>query len=424
MFNVDVNGLHSPRRRRRRIKRKLFLIQMSVEVFAYSTPRYKRLAETWKRSIPFQKWTLVEGPEPNSYVECIESKIKALIDFEPSSDFVIVSDVDVVFFASEKWIEVRGKGVLFMRDAVKTNLNAGFFVVEKGYLCEKLKPFLKKMLSEEEKWKTMKHYEQSYMNEHLPRDEWDFIPDEYVYMPFVEKNMARVLFYHAICVPEKERALDLAMKTKKYQVHLCFHAGVEEPAQSVLYRHPYMIPYRLRSTKYYESEFFMNLDEIDPRAEYVGMVTYSILYKPCFKTNILRVLEGATEDIVAFHVLNEERIENTNRHHPKFLDIWNRLMDTLGVSREKRFPPRLFFCNYWVAKPHVLKEYQEFIKRATEFLEEDPDVYADACYKEAKLSPERLVEIGGKPHYTYHPFILERLPCLFAHVNSYSVRYS
>jgi hypothetical protein len=184
-----------------------------------------------------------------------------------------------------------------------------------------------------------------------------------------------------------------------------------------------MIPYRLSSTKYYESEFFMNV-EIDPMAEYVGMVTYSILYKPCFKTNILRVLESSTEDIVAFHVLNEERIENTNRHHPKFLDIWNRLMDKLGVSREKRFPSRLFFCNYWVAKPHVLKEYQVFVKRAAEFLEEDPDVYADACYKEAKLSPERLVEICGRPHYTYHPFILERLPCLFAHVNSYSVRYS
>ena len=80
-----------------------------------------------------------------------------------------------------------------MRDAVKTNLNAGFFIVEKEYFCNILKPFLKNMLLEGT-WKTLKHYEQSYMNEYLPRDDWDFIPDECVYMPFVEKNMSKVQF--------------------------------------------------------------------------------------------------------------------------------------------------------------------------------------------------------------------------------------
>lgn len=362
----------------------------------------------------------MEGSDTNTGY--VEDKVKALLEFVPSSRcaHVIVSDVDVVFFKTWTFFPTT-KPLYFMRDAVKTNLNAGFYIVTKEYLETKLKPFLRNMLLEGS-WKTLKHLEQSYMNEHLPREDWDFIPDELVYMPFVEKNMSRVLFYHAICVPDKERALELAMKTKRYQVHLCFHDGVEDQVQSVLYRHPYMIPYRLNSTRYYESEFFMNLTEIDESSEYVGMVTYSILYKPCYKTNILKVLEKATEDIVAFHVLPGETIENTNRHHPKFLDIWNRLVDKLGVSRSS--PIRLFFCNYWVAKPHVLKEYQAFIKRAAEILEEDPDVYEDACYKDGKLSKERLVEISGKPHYTYHPFILERLPCLFAHAHSFSVRYS
>lgn len=389
---------------------------MVIEIFAYSTPRYKRLADTWKRSL-FCNHSLVEGPDANSYVECIQAKIQALLDFVPSCEHVIVSDVDVVFFNSQ-WHISQAKPLFFMRDAVKTNLNAGFFVVKREYLISVLKPFLKKMLLEGT-WKTMKHLEQSYMNENLSKEDWEFIPDELVYMPFVEKNMARVIFYHAICVPDKERALDLALKTKKYQVHVCFHDRKVEEA--ILYRHAYMIPYRLNSTRYYESEFFMNV-EIDQMAEYIGMVTYSILYKPCYKTNILKVLESATEDIVAFHVLKDETIEYTNRHHPKFLGIWNRLTKKLGVPPACCHP--MFFCNYWVAKPHVLKEYQVFLKRAVELLEEDPEVYEDACYKEGKLSPERLVEISGKPHYTYHPFILERLPCLFAHVNSYSVRYS
>lgn len=398
-----------------------------MEVFAYSTENYKRLAETWKKSLVLPKWTLVEGPPSSSYVECIQAKIEALLEFVPSSELVIVSDVDVVFFNSpEHWEELVSSsskvGISFMRDAVKTNLNAGFFIVKREYLEAKLKPFLRKML-ELGTWKGMDHFEQSYMNENLPRTEWEFIPDEYTYMPFVEKNMAKVLFYHAICVPDKERSMELAKKTKKYQVHLCFHDGVEDAVQGVLYRHPYMIPYRLNSTKHYESEFFMNID-VDPRAEYVGMVTYSVLHKSkIFKTNILRVLENATEDVVAFHVLPGENIQNMNKDHPKLLDVWTRLVvERLGVPSPECCDP-MFFCNYWVAKPHIVKEYQEFLRRAAELLEDDPSVYEDACYTQGKLSRERLCEISGKPHYTYHPFVLERLPCLFVCLRNLSVYY-
>lgn len=394
---------------------------VEVEVVAYATKNYERITKLWKRSQIFPNTFLTEGPSEQTYVECIESKMRNLLEFEPGTEtkFIISSDVDVVFF-SNNIPTTNVKKILFMRDAVKTNLNAGFFIVEKEYFCNILKPFLKNMLLEGT-WKTLKHYEQSYMNEYLPRDDWDFIPDECVYMPFVEKNMSKVLFYHAICVPDKERALELAMKTKRYQVHLCFHDGVENFVESVLYRHPYMIPYRLHSTKYFESEFFMNVD-VDMSADYIGMVTYSIVHKPnIFKTNILKILESATEDIVAFHVLPSERIEETDKDHPKFTRIWKRLAEKLGVSPECHEP--MFFCNYWVAKPEVVKKYQEFIKKAVELLEEDSEnVYDDACYVSGKLSKEKLIEITGRPHYTYHPFVLERLPCLFTHVNSFSVR--
>jgi hypothetical protein len=400
---------------------------MNVDVFAYSTGNYRRLVEIWRRSLVFPKWTLVEEQECDSV---IESKIRSLLDFfvPNEEELVIVSDVDLVFFNSpSSWnklfseiMESSKKSIFFMRDAVKTSMNAGFYIVKREYFETKLKPFMRNMLLEGS-WKTMKHCEQSYMNEHLPREDWDFIADEYTYMPFVEKNMSRVLFYHAICVPDKERALELALKTKRYQVHLCFHDGVEESVQNVLYRHPYMIPYRLGSTKYFESEFFMNV-EIDTTAEYIGMVTYSILYKPhIFKTNILKILERATEDVITLHHIPTERIENTNKDHPKFLSIWNRLTERLGVSPECG---DMFFCNYWLAKPEILQEYQKFLKRASEILEDDPDVYCDACYSVGKLSSERLCEItGGKPHYTYHPFVLERLPCLFVHLHNLTVHH-
>lgn len=393
---------------------------MNVDVVAYCTKNYKQISKIWKQTQVFPRTFLTEGPD-ECYVDCIESKIRNLIAFEPGpeTEYIISSDVDVVFF-NGPWDKALAldkntfldKPMLFMRDAVKTHLNAGFFIVEKNYFCRVFKPFLIKMLSDKT-WKTLKHYEQTYMNQNLPRDSWDFIPDKYVYMPYVQKNMSRVLFYHAICVTDKERALELALKTKKYQIYVCFHDGIHE---GIFYRHPYVIPYRLNSTKYFESEFFMNID-IDQSAEYVGMVTYSIINKPnIFKKNLLGAVENASEDLIAFHGLPNERIDKTDKDHPKFSKIWKRLTDGLGVSDE--CCDTMFFCNYWVAKPHVLKMYQKFIHKAVEILEEDPDVHEDACYKTGTLSKERLVEITGKPHYTYHPFVLERLPCLFVKVNN------
>lgn len=388
-----------------------------MDVVAYSTKNYKHITGLWKRSQVFANTFLNEcgGDKTQSYVECIESKIQNLIEFVPKSDFIISSDVDVVFLSSnmDLWKNIAPKkGILFMRDAVKTNLNAGFFIVKRDYFETKLKQFLAKMLLDKS-WKTLEHYEQSYMNKHLPRDDWDFIPDEYTYMPHVENTMSRVLFYHAICVPDKYHAMELALKTKKYQVHVCFHDGVEDHVESVLYRHPYMIPYRLHSTKYYESEFFMNVD-VDDSADYIGMVTYKIIHK----SNLLKTIESSNADVITFHVLPTEKIEDTDKHHPKFTKIWKRLTERLGVSPQCCDP--MFFRNYWVAKPHVLREYQKFIQRAAEILEEDPDVYENAHYKEGTLSKERLVEITGRPYYTYHPFVLERLPCLFVKCFSYS----
>lgn len=397
----------------------------AVDVVAYATKNYDRISKIWKRTQVFPRTFLTEGPD-ECYVDCIESKMRNLIAFEPGPEtkYIISSDVDVVFLSSsqETWNELFSsgkKGILFMRDAVKTNLNAGFFIVEKNYFCETFKPFLEKMLLDGS-WKTLKHYEQTYMNEHLPRDDWDFIPDEYTYVPYVQNNMSRVLFYHAICVPDKAHALELALKTKKYQVHLCFHDGVS--TESVLYRHPYMIPYRLNSTKYFESEFFMNVD-VDLSAEYVGMVTYSVTDKSkIFKTNLIRILENSTEDLIAFHPFPGERIDDVDKRHPNFMNIWKRLTEKLAVGSYECCDP-MFFCNYWVAKPHVVIEYQKFLKKAVEILESDPEVYDNAHYKEGKLSKERLVEICGKPHYTYHPFVLERLICLFVRLRSVSVRY-
>lgn len=392
-----------------------------MEVVAYATENYRHISEIFRKSIPFE-YTLKTDSDKDCYIDCIQSKFEHLLNFKPKSEFIISSDVDVVFFNSKKYWKKLGEHmrnsqscIFFMKDAVQTNLNAGFFIAKRDYFESEFKQFLKKML-DDGLFRTMKpHYEQTYMNIHLKN--WDFIPDEYVYKPNKITNLAQVLFYHAICTKDKLRSMQLAEVSKKYQVYVCFHDdSTALVTQNILYRHPWMTPFKLNSTKYFESEFFATV-EVDPSAKYIGMFTYSILEKhqKIFKTNILKILEESNEDVITFN-FQPEKIKNTNKDHPKFCEIWIRLVNKLLPDCGENplcDSIMLFFNNFWVAKPHIVKEYQEFLKKAMVFLEEDPFVYEDACYVSGTLSKNRLFEINGTGNYTYHPFVLERLPCLF-----------
>lgn len=398
-----------------------------MDVVAYATESYAyNFKDTWNPSVAAVATTvhLKIDPENVSYTECIKRKIQNLVEHVPSKDceYVLSSDLDIVFFKNERhwkrlfeYMKKSTAQIFFMRDAVQSNVNMGLFFVKRDYFEGFFKEFISNSTFEPP------HYEQDYVNANRRVLEWDFIPEEFSYVttrPF-GTDMSRVLFYHAICVQNKVSALNFAIKAKKYQVYLCFHPEVAEETQCVLYKHPWLVPYRLNSTKYYEAECILGINP-DPECTYTGLVTYSILKKPhIFRMNILKELEFASSsgaaDVVTLNYHPHHRFEHVvNDHTPKFLRIWDRLVAKLfpfGDSEDSEM--EMFYNNYWVARPSIMSEYQWFLRRAVELLEDDPEVYDDACYVSGKLSPEKLVEISGKPHYTYHPFILERLPCLF-----------
>lgn len=390
-------------------------------VIAYATTSYKHVVDIWSKSLMFESDLLLDESK-NTYLECIEKKMNMILNYTPRSELVIVSDVDIVFFKSRYWNELFEKiqksscDIFFMRDAVKENLNAGFFIVKKDYFETTFKDFLRHML-DDGSFRNMKHYEQSYMNEHLKN--WEFIPDEYVYIPnTLGTNMAKVLFYHSICTTDKIRSMNLSQTTKDYQVHVCFHDDDNSvlSTQNVLYKYPWMIPFKLSSTKYFESEFFDRI-EIDEHAKYIGMITYSILWKPrIFKMNLKNILENSHADVIAFNHLPNDTLRKTDKDHPIFTRIWCRLIKKLFPDFEGDpldDSVKMFYNNYWVAKPNLFRRYQEVLKKAMVFLEEDPKVYEDAHYKSGKLSSTQLEKINGKGYYTYHPFVIERLPCFF-----------
>jgi hypothetical protein len=197
----------------------------------------------------------------------------------------------------------------------------------------------------------------------------------------------------------------------------------EKYTNIILEKYKWMIPYKLNSTLHFENEIILNMD-IDISKLYVGQVTYNLArdkFDIFEYINIEKLLETANTDVVTLYHNPYETIKQQNS---TFINIWTRLLKKLLPEHIYVISDsiKLFYCNFWFAKPEVMKEYQEFLKRAIVLLEEDPEVYEDSGYvSQSNIPKERLIQISGKPYYTYHPFILERLPCVFFWYRGYSM---
>ena len=131
--------------------------------------------------------------------------------------------------------------------------------------------------------------------------------------------------------------------------------------------------------------------------------------------NILDVLPF---DVVPFYVSNLELLKASNWSHPDFKKIWITIIRNLGYSEDIAVDDSIipFYCNYWITKPDLMLKYIEFFNKAKSLIDTNEDIQGyisnDSGYVGA-LSRERCQELFGKPYYTYHPFIYERLPCFY-----------
>lgn len=216
------------------------------------------------------------------------------------------------------------------------------------------------------------------------------------------------------------------------QCYVCHHDNEESFSitKEICTRFPYMIPYKLNTSKLFESDFFKNV-EIDENCKYIGMITYRV----CSRLNVLMlnigyILHFCEADVVSVNYSPPwgDNLKNTENIHPGFNYIWKKLMNVLlpELSDDEIFSDKIpiFYNNYWYAKPKVLLEYREFLKKAECELEKIPEVYNDSEYNSGNCSKEELEKISGKPYYTFHPFIFERLPCIFVWYKKYSYMHT
>jgi hypothetical protein len=216
-----------------------------------------------------------------------------------------------------------------------------------------------------------------------------------------------------------------AVKQKRTAtVYILYHDERSKDIANFFSRFPWAHFVKMGKSKYFESAFWPILYSRQhewANQDYVGFISYSLVIKQSLTEfpldNIIKQAKGA--DVISFYKLSSTGlIINALRGHRNFSEVWIALLTKMGFQHDDimSFEMPFFPCNCWIAKPVWMRRFLLFAFKAMEILETDSKIrklaYKNSAYT-GKLSQSQLMAITGKPYYTFHPFIMERLPCFF-----------
>lgn len=204
---------------------------------------------------------------------------------------------------------------------------------------------------------------------------------------------------------------------------------------------------------YYILENKVILDKITPEvdAEYVGVWShkhYDKIWNFSQDERYVKAKEGRKGfvkwldetvskrdfDILGFHRhLNKyhkkHMLTMAERFHPRFNKLLKHLVNKAGVAKHVNLNPDFPFVtlmNYQLAKKDIYLDYIEnVLKPVVDAMLDESDknlqhwLFSDAGYNGDAKMEGTLMKIGGKPYYTMHTFILERLFTLYLNTKNY-----
>jgi len=186
---------------------------------------------------------------------------------------------------------------------------------------------------------------------------------------------------------------------------------------------------KIYSTKYFESIIFLYLDKNREEwinKKFVGILTYNSYNKvKLFDINEL-ARKYSNYDVITFNnYFNTPLLISSEYYHPSFINIWEEILLLLNYNINDILSLKIpvFYNNYWMAKPKWMEKYIEFYKKFVDIMENNKNIkyllYQNSKYKGKLLEyPGILIKICGRPYYTFHPFIIERIVCFFFWVNN------
>jgi hypothetical protein len=205
----------------------------------------------------------------------------------------------------------------------------------------------------------------------------------------------------------------------KVLVYVLFHNDeTEARARKDFGKYSWVKLHRIQSSKYCESIIFpyLLLNDIEWKTyDYVGIITYSFTdkQKKSYLKNVINSIHANiiddNIDVIGLHgIKSKKTIFNS---HPGIEEHLRSLIVQIGAVNSYNNLTG-FYNNYWIAKVHVFRSYLRFFDIAHKLIENNPLLNSDSGYKKT-TNQNTLISNFGYPYYTWHPFICERLICIF-----------
>ncbi|HXK19794.1 MAG TPA: hypothetical protein VNG33_18410 [Polyangiaceae bacterium] len=169
-------------------------------------------------------------------------------------------------------------------------------------------------------------------------------------------------------------------------------------------------------THYWENQVILELAPYT--AEHVGVWSHAALRKiqrdgtRDFSLEVLkRICEVGGFDVLGFHHVLRRQVILDDSVKVRFDAMFDYLMRQLGVDFSSRIHPRFnILQNHFIATREVMNDYCKFLKKAVSVMEGDERLKQELWQR----APYKL---DSGIHYTYHPFICERLISAYLHLN-------
>ena len=163
--------------------------------------------------------------------------------------------------------------------------------------------------------------------------------------------------------------------------------------------------------------------------DYVGTISWKAPFKirmpDIDKLAVFLENNKDNYDIAAFYHIDMNMIDRTTYYHPKFRTLWIKILSKLGYSIDQILNNNIkgFYCNYWITTPKLMLDYINFFKKVKNVINNyqdiQDDLWSDSKFQSTTLlTPEQCMQKFGIPHYPYHPFIYERMPCVYFEYNA------
>jgi len=163
------------------------------------------------------------------------------------------------------------------------------------------------------------------------------------------------------------------------------------------------------------SEALWALRSLWQAADFVGTVSYKLAAKANFSNFVARLsaADAAREDVVYFLPGHGDPFSGHGNDR-EFRALFQRLAAAAGLPPLPPADHVWAFCNFWMATPSYMASFLRFfVETWLPLINAEPLVWADAHYRDASLPRAALEQLTGRPHYTQHAFLNERVTSVF-----------